>query len=248
MKSHLPGDTPLLSPRDVNFLLYEWLEVESLCKRPRFAEHSPATFDAVQDLAADIAAGLLAPHNKLADSAEITVGPDGSIQTIPDTKQALDALGAAGLLAGEFDEALGGMQLPYVISKAAFAWLQAANVSTSAGVPSAQGPARRLDRKLSNIAAGRYTADDFVIADAKDADMAFGLTAAGPVTGGLAVAAGPGRYRTRGEYLAAMRALIAQDELDILLASAANGERLAGEGSLEGMTTGSAKSFVACVS
>ncbi len=42
MKSHLPGDTPLLSPRDVNFLLYEWLEVESLCKRPRFAEHSAA--------------------------------------------------------------------------------------------------------------------------------------------------------------------------------------------------------------
>ena len=42
MKSHLPGDTPLLSPRDVNFLLYEWLEVESWCKRPRFAEHSAA--------------------------------------------------------------------------------------------------------------------------------------------------------------------------------------------------------------
>ena len=41
---------------------------------------------------------------------------------------------------------------------------------------------RRLDRKLSNIAAGRYTPDDFVIADAKDADMAFGLTSAGPVT------------------------------------------------------------------
>ena len=39
MKSRLPGDTPLLSPRDVNFLLYEWLEVESLCKRQRFAGH-----------------------------------------------------------------------------------------------------------------------------------------------------------------------------------------------------------------
>jgi hypothetical protein len=42
VKSHLPGDTPLLSPRDVNFLQHEWLEVESLCKRPRFAvEHDP---------------------------------------------------------------------------------------------------------------------------------------------------------------------------------------------------------------
>jgi len=101
------------------------------------------------------------------------------------------------------------------------------------------GPARRLDRKLASIAAGRYTPDDFVIADAKDADMALGLTAAGPVTGGPAAAAGaagPGRYRTRTEYLGAMRALIAHDAVDILLTSASNGERLAADGSLEGMT------------
>jgi hypothetical protein len=105
-------------------------------------------------------------------------------------------------------------------------------MSTPTGVAVPLRPVRRLDRKLSNIAAGRYTADDFVIADAKDADMAFGLTSAGPVTD----AAGAGRYRTRGEYLDAMRALVAQDELDILLTSASNGERLTLNGSLEDMT------------
>jgi hypothetical protein len=57
--------------------------------------------------------------------------------------------------------------------------------------------------------------------------MAFGVACAGPVTG-----APGGRHRTRAEYLDAMRALVAQGELDILLASASNGERLAGEGSL----------------
>jgi hypothetical protein len=98
-----------------------------------------------------------------------------------------------------------------------------------------QGPARRLDRKLSSIAEGRYTPDDFVIADAKDADMAFGLTCAGRLP--AAGAAGePGRYQTRGEYLAAMRALAAQGELDIVLTSASNGQRLAGEGSLQDET------------
>src|SRR4051794_8198455 len=75
---------------------------------------------------------------------------------------------------------------------------------------------RRLDRKLAAIAEGRSGPDDFVLADAKDADMAFG-------------AAAPGRGRTRPEYLDAMRALIAQGELDVMLTSAANGERLAGE-------------------
>jgi hypothetical protein len=102
---------------------------------------------------------------------------------------------------------------------------------TPAGVRQPDGATRRLDRKLSNIAAGRYTPADFVIADAKDADMAFGLACAGPVTG-----APEGRHRTRAEYLDAMRALIAQGELDILLASASNGERLAEEGSLDDTT------------
>jgi hypothetical protein len=87
-------------------------------------------------------------------------------------------------------------------------------------------PSRRLDRKLSEIAAGRYVpGDGFVIADAKDADMAFGVAAPGPEPG-------TGRPRTRPEYLDAMRALIAQGELDIVLTSASNGERLAGDGSL----------------
>jgi hypothetical protein len=110
-------------------------------------------------------------------------------------------------------------------------------MSAPAGVTGPHGPVRRLDRKLSSIAAGRYTPDDFVIADAKDADMAFGLTCAGPVIeASAAAAAAPGRYRTRGDYLAAMRAVVAQDELDIVLTSAANGQRLAGEGSLGDVT------------
>jgi len=100
-------------------------------------------------------------------------------------------------------------------------------MTTPAGTPRPDGAGRRLDRKLGRIAAGRYTPADFVIADAKDADMAFGLAAAGPAD------EAPGsRHRTRAEYLDAMRALAAQGELDILLASAANGERLAEEGSL----------------
>src|SRR6201994_5087940 len=92
---------------------------------------------------------------------------------------------------------------------------------------------RRLDRKLGAYTAGRYTAGDFVLADAKDADMAFGLTSAGPSgPAGAGGAAGAGPYRTRGDFLGDMRALVAQGELDIMLTSASNGERLAQVGSL----------------
>jgi hypothetical protein len=102
-----------------------------------------------------------------------------------------------------------------------------------APVEAAAAPVRRLDRKLASIAAGRYTPDDFVIADAKDADMAFGLRCAGPAAG---AADGAARYQTRSEYLAAMRALAAAGELDIVLTSASNGQRLAADGSLRDET------------
>ncbi|WP_051324316.1 hypothetical protein [Candidatus Solirubrobacter pratensis] len=96
---------------------------------------------------------------------------------------------------------------------------------------------RRLERKLGSIAAGRYVPDDFVIADAKDADMAFGVAAPGRMPGAPEGVAGPGRYRTRDAYLDAMRAVVAQGEVDILLASASNAERLAADGSVGGEVT-----------
>jgi len=91
---------------------------------------------------------------------------------------------------------------------------------------------RRLDRKLRAIADGRYTPDDFVLADAKDADMGFGLTAAGAVSDAPEGLLGPGRYQTRERYLQDMRAQAEHGVIDVLLTSASNGERLAADGSL----------------
>ena len=45
----------LLNRRDLEFLLYEWLDVESLTKRERHADHSRESFDDVLVLAERIA-------------------------------------------------------------------------------------------------------------------------------------------------------------------------------------------------
>ncbi len=58
----------LLSRRDLDFLLYEWLRVDELTKRDRFAEHSRETFDAVLDLCEQLATRYFAPHNKKSDA------------------------------------------------------------------------------------------------------------------------------------------------------------------------------------
>ena len=82
---------PLLNPRDIDFLLYEWLDVGALCDRPRYSEHSIESFDAVLDLAADIAIKRFAPHFKTADTQEPFVNPDGTVTTLPEMKEALSA-------------------------------------------------------------------------------------------------------------------------------------------------------------
>jgi alkylation response protein AidB-like acyl-CoA dehydrogenase len=121
----------ILSRRDLDFLLYEWLDVVTLTDRERFAEHSRDTFDAVLDLAEQIATNDFAPHNKLADATEPEV-VDSKVQLIPEIGKALRVFVDAGLMAGSFDGEHGGLQLPVVVSKAVLAWFQAANTATSA--------------------------------------------------------------------------------------------------------------------
>jgi hypothetical protein len=105
--------------------------------------------------------------------------------------------------------------------------------SSSSSLPRAR---KRLDAKLERIRSGAYQKGDFIIADAKDADMARGIPGPGPERGADGVASG--RPRTRTAWLESIRSLIAQDVLDIMLTSASTGEILAKEGRFKsgGMT------------
>lgn len=123
--------TELVSRRDVDFLLHEWLEVVSLTERKRFAEHALDTFDAVLDVCTDVAIKYFAPHNKTSDANEPTIRADGTAAVIDDVKTALDVYASVGMLAADFDEAVGGMQLPTTVARAANLWFQAANVATA---------------------------------------------------------------------------------------------------------------------
>ena len=58
----------ILSRRDLNFVLYEWLKAEELTQIPRFSDHSRETFDAALDTCEKIATDLFAPHNKKSDA------------------------------------------------------------------------------------------------------------------------------------------------------------------------------------
>ena len=87
---------------------------------------------------------------------------------------------------------------------------------------------KSLDEKIARIRAGQATDRDFIIADAKDADMAFGVTAPGPQSGKCqhGYNESDGCWKTLPEYLDQIRAIIQQGMVDIVLLSASNVERL----------------------
>jgi len=118
----------------VDFLLHDWLNVESLAARPRFAEHSRETFASVLDTCERIAREKYAPFNRLVDTEEPRVGADGRVVLPQATHEAWKAYAESGMLAAAQGEEWGGMNLPYTVEAAANAFFAKASVSIGAGL------------------------------------------------------------------------------------------------------------------
>ncbi|HNC92259.1 MAG TPA: acyl-CoA dehydrogenase family protein, partial [Solirubrobacterales bacterium] len=124
--------TDILSRRDLQFQLNEWLDVERLTERDRYRDQTLDDWNDVLTLAEQIAEDQFQPHNRKADLNEPAIGEDGKVVLIPEVAQALETLGETGLMAAAMPEEVGGMSLPATVSSAIFAWLHAANVGTTA--------------------------------------------------------------------------------------------------------------------
>ncbi|WP_431096364.1 acyl-CoA dehydrogenase [Polaromonas aquatica] len=117
----------------LDFLLYHWLDAESLNQRPRFADHSRETFDAVFDTCERIAREKYAPFNRTVDTQEPHF--DGEKVILPQaTHDAQKAYAESGMLSAAQDYEIGGMQLPYTVEAAANAFFAMASVSIGSGL------------------------------------------------------------------------------------------------------------------
>ena len=127
----------------VDFLLHNWLAVESLRSRPRFADHSRETFDSVLDTCERIARDKFAPFNRLADTEEPWF--DGDKVYLPKASHdAAAAYAATGMLAAAQDYELGGMQLPCVVEMAANTFFSMAGIGLGGGGMLTSGNANLL--------------------------------------------------------------------------------------------------------
>ena len=127
----------------LDFLLHDWLDVESLHTRPRFADHSRETFTSVMDTCEKIAREKFAPFNRLADTEEPWF--DGERVHLPQASHdAAKAYADSGMLAAAQDYELGGMQLPCVVEMAANSFFSKAGIGIGGGGMLTSGNANLL--------------------------------------------------------------------------------------------------------
>ncbi len=119
----------LLSARNLSFLLHEWLDVELLSSRPRFAEHSRETYDALLELCEQLATDHFAPHFRASDEHEPSF--DGTTVTVlPEVGAALRRFAEVDGFALGADAEVGGLQVPSTVGTACATWFTAANIGT----------------------------------------------------------------------------------------------------------------------
>ena len=151
--------------RTIDFLLHDWLDVGTLVSRPRFAEHSRETFDAVLDTSERISREKFAPFNRIADTEEPWF--DGEKVHLPKASHdAARAYAESGLLAAAQDYEIGGMQLPCVVEMAANSFFSKAGIGIggggmlttgNAGLLMAHGTPLQQEVFAKNEFAGRFS-------------------------------------------------------------------------------------------
>ena len=153
-----------ISERELAFLLYEFLDTESLLRRECYADHSREVFNATLETARQLAEDLLAPHLREGDEHEPKF-ENGQAGLIAPTRAAWQAIAEAGFLNAHWDQGEGGLQLPEVVLRAAMSAFYAANVGTAsyamltigaANLLRAFGSAELKARYLAPMGDGRF--------------------------------------------------------------------------------------------
>ena len=118
----------LIDENELWFVLYELLDIESLCPNEYFQEHSRETFDMTLKAAFKMARGLLLPGYQECD--RIGVQFDGRNATVPEPMHAMyKAVREGGWIAPSAPFEYGGHQLPMTMQIAVGLIFNAANVA-----------------------------------------------------------------------------------------------------------------------
>lgn len=134
----------LVDRRDLHFLLYEMLDVESLTQFAYYQDHSRETFDLALDTAYQLAREQFWPAYQEFDREEARF--DGETTRAPQAMHRLwDAYKEGGWFAASFPYDHGGQQFPALIHLSAMLMINAANTAAAMYLGQATGAAHLLD-------------------------------------------------------------------------------------------------------
>lgn len=123
--------TDVINHRDLNFLLYEWLGLEPMLDRSRFAAHGREEIDAMLSQVHKLALEVLAPQLRATDLTEPTLDSERNVHVLPEVAQTVRLIADSGLFGAVFDEELGGLGLPHLVYVAAMGMLMGGCVATT---------------------------------------------------------------------------------------------------------------------
>jgi butyryl-CoA dehydrogenase len=122
------GTNPLVSDRDVAFVLYEMLDAPSLCRLSHFAEHSRQTFELFLASARRLAREVLYPQYRAMDETPARF-ENGGITTHPVMRAIWPRLVELGVLSATRPAEVGGQAFPRVVAVLGLGYLMAANLN-----------------------------------------------------------------------------------------------------------------------
>jgi butyryl-CoA dehydrogenase len=140
----LTSYNPLISDRDVEFLLYEMLDAPALCALPAFSEHSQETFDLYVQSSRRFAREVLFSSYKPMDERPARF-ENGSVTTHPLMHDIWPRLCSLGLLCATRPAEVGGYSLPHVVAVLGASYLMAANLSACAFAGLTTGAAHLIE-------------------------------------------------------------------------------------------------------
>jgi butyryl-CoA dehydrogenase len=155
---------PILNERELDFLLYEFLDVEKLTQRERYQDHDKEIFNQVLATSKAIAEKHFLPIRHKVDTNEPQF--DGkNVHLIPEIKPAIQAVVDAGMLSPSSDYEMGGMQLPETVANVAYSYISAVANATvgyatlthaNCNLIEAHGTPEQIEKWVHPMRAGRF--------------------------------------------------------------------------------------------
>jgi alkylation response protein AidB-like acyl-CoA dehydrogenase len=153
-----------IDKRDIQFCLFEYLDVEQLCKLPKYSEHNRELFDMVIDEATKFAIDVLAPLNPILDEQGAKFDK-GKVTLPKECHEVYNKFKEAGWVSPSGSPEFGGQGLPLVLNtsiteiqgSASMAFLMCPGLSRAAGhVVEISGTEDMKKKYLENLYTGEW--------------------------------------------------------------------------------------------